>query len=160
MELDLKLILTHILGFAITVWILARFAWKPILRILQDRREKIKSEFDHIEAGKAALAKTVEGYEAKLKEIDNLARQKLAEAVNEGHKMAAEIREQGRHEAREIINRAKAELERDVQKARAALKEDMIRMTIAAAEKIISTKLDDTDHRRLVAGFLDRVEKA
>jgi len=160
MEIDLKLILTHILGFVITVWILAKFAWKPILRILQDRREKIKSEFDHIETDKAALAKTVEGYEVKLKEIDSLARQKLAEAVNEGHKMAAEIREQGRHEAKEIINRAKAELERDVQKARAALKEDMIRMTIAAAEKIISTELDDADHRRLVAGFLDRVEKA
>lgn len=160
MELDYKLILTHMLGFVITVIILKSFAWKPLLGLLEERRQKIKSEFDGIEAGKTEVADLKAGYEAKLKDIENLSRQKLTEAVNEGQKIAAELKEQGRDEAKEIVNRAKAELERDVDKARVALKEDMVSMTIAAAEKIISSKLDDEQNRRLISDFIDSVEKA
>jgi F-type H+-transporting ATPase subunit b len=147
-------------GFIITVLILKKFAWKPILGILEERRQKIKSEFDKIESGKNEVAEIKADYEAKLKDIDNLSRQKLTEAVNEGQKIAADIKEQGRDEAKEIITRAKAELERDVEKARVALKEDMVSVTIAAAEKIISSKLDETENRRLIEDFIDGVEKA
>ncbi|MEZ5357898.1 MAG: F0F1 ATP synthase subunit B [Candidatus Zixiibacteriota bacterium] len=157
---DWQAILTHVVGFVITVLVLKKFAWGPILGILSERREKIKSEFDHIASEKNEIAKTKADYEAKLKDIDNLARQKLTEAVNEGQKVAAEIKEQGRDEAKEIITKAKAELDREVEKARAGLKEDMVKMTIAAAGKIISKNLDEKENRRLIAGFIDGVEKA
>jgi F-type H+-transporting ATPase subunit b len=160
MNLDYQLILTHIVGFVITVLILKKFAWKPILGILNERRQKIKAEFDSIENQKAETAKIKADYEAKLKDIDAISRQKLTEAINEGHRIAGEIREQGRHEAREIISRAKAELERDVIKARATLKKDMVDMTITAAEKIIAARLDEPENRRLIAEFIDRVEGA
>jgi len=160
LNLDIKLILTHAVGFIITVWILKKFAWKPILSIFEERRQKIKDEFDGIESTKAEVAEIKADLEAKLKDIDNISRQRLTEAVNEGQKIAAEIKESGRKEAKDIITRAKAELERDVEKARAALKEDMVGMTIAAAEKVISAKLDEPEHRRLVSDFIDNVERA
>lgn len=158
--MDWKLIATHVFGFVIMVWVLKKFAWGPILGILAERREKIISEFDNIESGKAEIAQTKEDYEAKLKDIDNLARQKLTEAVNEGQQIAAEIKEKGRDEAKDIIDNAKAQLDRDVEKARAALKEDMVNMTISAAEKIISAKVDEPENRRLISNFIDGVEKA
>lgn len=160
MDINIQLILTHILGFAITVFILAKFAWKPILKVMNERREKIKSEFDHIESEKTSVSDLKTDYEDKLKDIDNLSRQKMTEAINEGQKVAAEIKTQSQTEAKEIINRAKAELERDVDKARAALKEDMVKMTMMAAEKIITTKLDETEHRRLISEYIDNIEKA
>jgi len=160
MELDFKLILTHILGFLITVWILGKFAWKPLLGIMEERRAKIKAEFDRIESEKADVAKVKADYDAKLKDIDNLSRQKLNEAVDEGRKIAAEIKEKGRQESQAIIDRAKDELKQEVGKARVTLKEDMVSMTIAAAEKIISSKLDDKENRRLIADYIDTVEKA
>ena len=159
MELNLQLILTHIIGFVITVVILKKFAWGPLMGILEERRQKIKSEFDNIEAGKAEVADIKADLEGKLKDIDNLSRQRLTEAVNEGQRIAAEIKEDGRKEAKDIITRAKEELQRDVEKARAALKEDMVSITIAAAEKVISARLDESENRRLVADFIDNVEK-
>jgi len=159
MEIHFDQILTHIVGFVITVLILKKFAWKPILGILQERRDKIKSEFDQIESDRTEVAKVRADYEAKMKDIENISRQKLTEAVNEGQKIAAEIKEQGREEAKEIIDRAKAELDRDVEKARAALKQDMVSMTVAAAEKIISARMDDQENRRLISEFIDRAEK-
>ncbi len=159
MELNLQLIITHIIGFVVTVWILKKFAWGPLMGILEERRQKIKSEFDDIETGKAELADIKADFEAKLKDIDNLSRQRLTEAIKEGQRVAAEIKEDGRKEAKGIITRAKEELHRDVEKARAALKEDMVSITIAAAEKVISARLDDRENRRLVAEFIDNVEK-
>lgn len=160
MNLDVKLILTHIVGFLITVWILRRFAWKPLLGLMEQRRQKIKDEFDGIEAQKADIVKIKSDFEAKLKDIDNLSRQKLSEAVNEGRKIAAEIKEKGRQESQEIIDRAKKELAHEVEKARVVLKEDMIRMTMAATEKIITTRLDEKEHGRLISEYIDGVEKA
>ena len=160
MELDYKLILTHIVGFLITVWILKKFAWKPLLGIMEERRQKIQSEFNKIESDKSDVAKVRADYELKLKDIDNLSRQKLNEAVNEGRKIAAEIKEKGRQESQAIIDRAKDELQQEIGKARVTLKEDMVSMTIAAAEKIISSKLDDKENRRLIGDYIDSVEKA
>lgn len=160
LNLDFKLILTHAVGFIITVLILRKFAWKPILDIFEERRQKIKAEFDGIESTKAEVAEIRADLESKLKDLDNLSRQKLTEAVSEGQKIAADIKEQGRKEAKEIISRAKAELERDVEKARVSLKQDMVNMTITAAEKIISASLDEAENRRLVSEFIDNVERA
>jgi F-type H+-transporting ATPase subunit b len=160
MNLDWKLILTHIVGFVITVWILKRFAWKPLLALMEERRQKIKAEFDRIADKNAEVDRARAEYEAKVREIDNLSRQKLAEAVKEGQKVAAEIKEHGRQEAKEIIDHAKAELGREVDKARVTLKEDMVRITIGAAEKIIATKLDEREHRRLISDVIDGMEKA
>lgn len=160
MELDWLLILTHMLGFVIMVLLLKKFAWKPILGILEERRNKIKSEFEHIDQEKTEVSEVKADLEAKLKDIDNISRQKLNEAVSEGQKIAAEIKEQGREEAKEIIERAKAELARDVEKARAQLKEDMVNITVAAAEKLIRSRLDATEHRRMISEFIDGVEKA
>lgn len=160
MSPDWKLILTHMAGFITTVLILKKFAWVPILGILNERREKIKSEFDNIEAGKADVVSQKEDYDDKLRDIDNLARQKLTEAVNEGQKIAAEIKADGQNDAKQIIERAKDEAERDKAKARVAMKDEMVKTTIAAAEKIISAKMDDEQNRRLISDFIDGVEKA
>jgi F-type H+-transporting ATPase subunit b len=41
-----QMLLTHAVGFVIAVWILKRYAWKPILNILEERRQKIQADFD------------------------------------------------------------------------------------------------------------------
>ena len=46
MNLVWQQVLTQIIGFLIVLWVLKRFAWKPILALLEERRQKIKNEFD------------------------------------------------------------------------------------------------------------------
>jgi len=160
MDLQWQQLLTHLVGFVITVWLLKRFAWKPLLAIMEERRSKIKSEFDHIEAEKADVARLTAKYEAKLKDIEAERRAKLVEAVNEGKKIAKEIEAGARVEAMRTGEKARDELLRDVAKAKVQLKNDMVVMTITAAEKIISERLDDAKHRELIGNFIDNVEKA
>lgn len=159
MDLQWQQLLTHTIGFLITVWLLKKYAWGPLLAIMEERRNKIKSEFDSIEAEKEKVADMAAAYETKLKDIDADRRARLVEAVNEGKKIAKEIEAEARVEALAKSEKAQAELERDVAKAKVQLKNDMVNMTITAAEKIINEKLDDAKHRELIGGFLDNVEK-
>lgn len=160
MNFELQQLLTHAVGFLITVWLLKRFAWGPLLAIMEERRKKIADEFEAIDQEKNFVAGMRADYEAKLKQIESERRQKLVEAVNEGKKIAEDIKAQAREEARQIAHKAKDDLEREVAKARVQLKEEMVSITMTAAEKILHEKLDDAKHRQLIGRFIDGVEKA
>ncbi len=160
MDLQWQQLVTHLVGFVITVWLLKKFAWAPLLLLLEERRNKIAGEFQTIENEKQKIADLETEYEAKLKEIDSVRRQKLTEAVNEGKRIAEEMRVTAREEAREIVQKARADLDRDVAKAKVQLKEEMIAITMSAAEKILHEKLDDAKHRELIGNYIDNVEKA
>ncbi|MCP4684845.1 MAG: F0F1 ATP synthase subunit B [bacterium] len=158
--LDPKQILTHALGFVIFVWIMKRFAWGPLLGLMEERRNKIAGEFEQIEKDKAEVAAVTADYEAKLKEIDGERREKLVEAVDEGKKMAAEIKATAQDEVKGLHEKAKADLQRDVAKAKVQLRDEMIAMTMTAAEKVVHEKMDDDKHRQLIGRFIDNLGRA
>lgn len=157
---ELPQLVTHAVGFLITFLVLKKFAWGPLLNLMEERRNKIASEFDSIEQEKERVNELTSDYEAKLKDIDAERRARLVEAVDEGKKIAEEIKASAREDAIKSSDKAKVELERDVAKAKVQLKNDMVAMTVAAAEKLIDEKLDDDRHRKLIGDFIDNLEKA
>lgn len=158
LDLNWGLIVTQIIGFLLTVWILKAFAWKPLLKMLDDRKEKIIGDISGAEKIRADAESLLDDYNDKLRDIEAEARSKIQEAVSDGNRIAAEIREQAREEARLIVEKSREELSRDLAKARVELRDDMVGMAITAAEKIISTKLDETEQRRLLEDFLKEVD--
>lgn len=159
MILQWQQLLTHLVGFVITVWILKKFAWGPLLNIMEERRNKIAAEFKTIEDGKAKVAEMTATYEGKLRDIEQERRAKLVEAVHDGKKISEQIKAAARDEAKRITDKAKEELERDVAKAKVQLKQDMVAITITAAEKLVRERLDDPKHRELVGSYIDSLEK-
>jgi F-type H+-transporting ATPase subunit b len=159
LKIEIPQLITHIIGFLILLWLLKRYAWKPLLALLDERRERIKNSFIDIEnKQKQAEALNAE-YQAKLRDIDTEARRRLNEAVVDGEKVAAKIKEDARGEAKEMLVRTKAEIEQDLAKAKVQLKNDVVAMTIAATEKIIHERLDTPKQRELIGRFIDDIEK-
>ena len=159
MKLIWQEILTHIFGFLIILILLRIFAWKPILKLLDERKKRIASEFDNIEKAKQEMAKLREEYEVKLKEIDLEARKRIQEAIAEGQKMAADLQVEAREEAKKVLDRAKENIELEVAKAKVELRDDIVNMAILATEKIINERLDDAKHKELIVEFIEGVEK-
>jgi F-type H+-transporting ATPase subunit b len=160
MELFLPQIITHSIGFILVVLLLKKFAWGPLTDMLEERREKIVSEFREIEYQKKDVENQKAQYDDKLKEIEGERREKLLEGVNEGQKIANELKATAQNEAKELITRAKAESEREVTKAKAQLKKDMVDITLVAAEKMLNEKLTEEKDRQLVGGFIDKIQQA
>jgi F-type H+-transporting ATPase subunit b len=160
MSIEWQQILTHLVGFIIVVWLLKKYAWGPLLAIMEERRNKIVDEFKEIDDEKAKVAELTTEYEARLKDIDNERRVKIVEAVEEGKSVAAGIKANAQKEVKELNVKAKADLEREVAKAKVQLRNQMIALTMTATEKVIKEKLTDEKHRELIGGFIDGLEKA
>ena len=155
--IDYRQVLTQILGFLILVGVLRRYAWGPLLGMLEARREKIAGEFREADRLKGEAQDMKGRYELELRGIEAHARQRLQEAVAEGQKLAAEIKAQAQAEAAHRLERAAEEIAREREKAKELLKEQMVLLSMRAAEKILRQKLDDPAQRKLIGTFIDEV---
>ena len=158
MDLDIRQILTQIVAFLIMLWVLKRYAWKPLLGILDERRERIEAEFNSLADQEAHLNFIREDYEGKLKEIDAEARQRIQDAVAEGRKISREIQEEAQENARAILSKAKVDIATEMDNAKKELKDELVGIVVAATEKILQQKLDRSTHDKLIADFVDQVE--
>jgi F-type H+-transporting ATPase subunit b len=150
MNLEIQQILTQIVAFLVMFWILKKFAWKPLLNLMEERKNIIQSEFDSIEEQKKEVKKLTDTYHDKLEEIDSLAKTTIQEAVNKGHKIAQEIENETRNRVAMILNKAQTEMETEISQAKNQLKNAVIKMALTATEKIIQEKLDPTKHQKLI----------
>lgn len=155
MNLEIQQILTQALGFLILLFLLKKFAWKPLLSLLDERREKISSEFRNIDRTKTELSRLEQDYKARLADIDTQARQRIQEAISEGQRISVEIQEKAREEARKSLNKAKENIEFEVAKARVEIRNQIATLAIKAAEKVIKEELTEERHMRLVTDFID-----
>ena len=154
---DIPQVVTQILGFLIMVWALRRYAWGPLLAMLEARREKIAGEFKEADRQRGEALELKARYEADLKGVEAQARQRISEAVAEGQRVAAEIKTQAHKDATVRLERAAEEIVREREKAKEILKEQIIGLSLRTAEKILRQKLDDPAQRRLAGEFIDEV---
>jgi len=152
-------IVAQIVNFLILLLILRIFLWKRVLAILEQRREKIASEFKKIEDAHAQVARRQAEYEAKFAAIEVEAEKKIQEAIAEGRKITDEVRKKAHEEAQEIIKNAKANIQHELSHAKEELKDRIIDLTIAAAESVIEDRLTEEEDRRLVKDFLNRMDE-
>ena len=159
MQLIWSQVVTHIIGFLIAVFILRKYAWGPLLRMLEERRQKIEGEFKAIDEGKREAGALKAEYEGQLRTIEVQARARIQEGAQEGQRLKTEIEAEGRDEARELLARARDEIERERDKAHVTLRNDMVEMVIGATEKLLRERLDDQKHRQLITEFIASLDQ-
>ncbi len=158
LQLDLQQILSQAISFVLLVLILKRFAWRPLLGILDTRRAHIEEELRQIAQSKAELVQLQAEYTQRLAKIDEEARAKIQQAILEGKRIAIEVQEQGRQQAQAIVMKSKETVELELAKAKVSLRDEMATMTLAAVERILQQKLDPTADRHLVDTVLAELE--
>ena len=153
----LPIALTHLAGFLLFIWVIKRFAVGPVMRVLDERREKIAGHFDQIEAAEKRVAALKDEYEKRIEGIDEEAHRRMTEEVNRGRRIAEEIAENARREAANIIESARANIQIQIAQARVQIKDEVIALTLAAAEKLIRERLDTAKHREMIGAFIDEL---
>ena len=150
----MKLLITNVIAFLILLFILRKFAWGPILGMLDARKDKIRADYEAAQS-KVDEAETLRtDFEDKLASIQSTERERVQEAVKRGEDLAKTLEGEARAKASGILEKANADLDRDVSEARIALRKEVVDMAIQAAEMLVKEKLDDDKHRQLVEGFI------
>ena len=159
MNISIQEILTQAVAFILLVWVLKRMAWKPLLALLDERREKIRKSFEEIEQTKKDLEALKADYERSQARIEETARQKIQEGIDEGKRIARELQEESRREARRILEKAKEDIQLEVAKAKVTLRNEIADLTLAATERLLEEKLDETKDKEIVLNFIEDLEK-
>lgn len=158
MDIRFDVLVTQIIGFLIVLWVLRRFAWGPVLGMLEERRMRIAGEVAASERLRREAEALKADYENQLRTIETQARERIQQAVVEGQKIAEEIRTTAQAEARSIAEKSRANLELDVKKARVELREEIVALALGAAERLLKERLDAKEQGRVVERFLDELE--
>ena len=145
-----QLLLSNIISFVIVCWLLQKFAYKPIIDVLEERRQKIAEGLQNAEKIKQQLA------DAETRHAEILARangeaQKMIEEARASAAAIAEKRQQDAiAEAESIIAKAKEAIELERTRVFAELRGEVARLVVATTGKVLAKVLTDDDQKRLM----------
>ena len=148
-------VIVQLIAFIIVFWTLKKFAWKPLLKSVQARRERIQNEFEKIEASNREIEKLKKEYQTCLQKIEEETRKRLQEAVEEGRQSAHLIENQARQEAKRILEKAQLNIQLEVEKVRIELRRQIADLAIKASEQILKEKVDEARHRKMMMDFIE-----
>lgn len=154
---DFGLIFWTILTFLALAWVLRKFAWKPILAIIDARDKAIREALEESKQARAAADEAL----ARNRELQAQARGEAAKIVAEGQKEAERVRSEilakARAESSVAIEQGRRQIEYETKQAVAELKGTVVQVALDAAGKLIQSSLDEAKHRRLVEEYLDKL---
>ncbi len=144
-----KLFLSQVISFVIVVLLLRRFAYKPILAILEERRRKIEEGQLNAEKIKKELAEAEKRYQEILAKA-NADAQKM---IDEARESAAHLSERKQQEAitaaEQIIAKAQEAAAIEHERTMESLKHELGRLVVETTAKVTEKVLTQEDHRRL-----------
>ncbi len=147
-------VIWHTVNFLLLLLILQRFLYKPILRMLDERSNRIRENLTHAEQVRGETERLKREAEEILSNTFKEAQDILARRQREAEQILAEARQVAREEAQLLLTQAQAEIAQDRDKAFAELRGQIADLVVLAAAKVISRSLDDAAHRGLIEEFL------
>jgi F-type H+-transporting ATPase subunit b len=144
--------------FAGLVFLLGKFAWGPILKMVDEREKGIQSALDQAAQRNAEAAKLLDEHKAQLADARRQASELIQEGRVAGENVRKEIEEKARVEAQAIVDRARNEIGRERDAALQALRKEYVELALAAASKLIQENLDQPKDRALVERYLGEMD--
>jgi F-type H+-transporting ATPase subunit b len=141
--------IAQVISFAIVAFILHRFAYKPVLAILEERRKRIAEGLANAEKIKAELARA----EAQRQEVLAQANAQATKFIEEARAAAARVQEQETQKAiaaaEQIINKAREAAAQDHARMLVELKREVGRLVVQTTAAVTGKVLTSEDQKRL-----------
>ena len=137
-------LIAQVLNFLFLVFILAKFAYKPVINMMEDRKNKIKLKAEYA-AQLAAVRQEAQSI------IENA--RKTAQSVHD--KIIAETKE----EQEQIVASAKDAILLEKQQALGEVRAQVIKLSLVAAGKILEQKLNSAEDEKLAGSVVDKIMK-
>lgn len=147
-----------LLVFAAVVFILGKYAWPPLMRVLAEREKTIRESLEDAKREREEAERVLEKYTRQIEQ----ARSEASGIVDAGRRNAEEVgrrvQAQTRQEAAQMVERAKREIRLATGAAKKEVYDLAAELAVAVAGRIIRKKLSPQDHKELVQESLERMQ--
>lgn len=150
-DLSLGTILAQMLNFFILVWLLARFAYKPLLAMMTERKERIAKDLEAAEKFKADYAAQISNARVEAQQIVEKA---IQEAENTTREQLATAREQIEQEK----NRARQDIAIERDRAMNSLRNEVVSLSVAMAGKVVAKDMNSETNTKLIEDAIRQLD--
>lgn len=152
-------LIAQMLNFLVLVVLLRMFAYKPIVKVLKEREERIANSIKKADDDAAAAEATLKDYQEQLAGARSKAQDIMDKAEKRAQEEHAASIQETRHEIEQMKQNAQQEIQRERAQAVEKLKGEVVTLSLAAAEKIVSKKIDAAENEALIQEFIDQLDK-
>lgn len=147
-------ILFSLLNLALLYFVVRRFLYRPVKKMLDARQSTIEGDYEKAREAKEKALSDQKAYEEKLLCAEKEAEQVIAGAVTTAGRREEEILNKAREKAGGILRQAEADAALEKKKSEDAIKEEIVLVSSLLTEKMLEREVSLADHRKLIDSFL------
>ena len=145
---EIGLIFWHTLSFLILMFLLAKFAWKPVMKAIKDRESSITSALESADKARLEMARLTNENEQLLIQARAERDEILKEAKTLQDKIVSEAKNEAQNEGAKMIAQARREIEDQKNKALAEVKEQVSTLSLDIARKLLEKEFEDPQQQK------------
>jgi F-type H+-transporting ATPase subunit b len=153
--INMPTLLAQLINVAILFGLLYLVAYKPIMRMLDERSRKVKESMEQTEFIKQQAERAEAEAEKRIEAAGKEGEEVVVRAMRTGDEIKREAQQQSKREAETLITRARAEIQHERDEAIGDLRKEFADLTVMAAGKVIDRTLDKKAHRRIIDKVLE-----
>jgi F-type H+-transporting ATPase subunit b len=139
---DTGLMVWTVVTFLALVFILAKFAWKPILDGINQREQKIRGDIERAEKSQSEAEQLRRDYETQLAQAQKTVQDLVAQARQDAEKARGELVAAAKSESEKILEKGRKDLANETDRLRSQLRSEVADLSLSVAEKILGRSVD------------------
>ncbi|MBQ4067130.1 MAG: F0F1 ATP synthase subunit B [Clostridia bacterium] len=156
-SVNLWQILISLANLLIIFLILKKFLYKPVKKVMEERRQAIDSDYSEAAEAKRQALSDKKAYEEKLSGANGEAERIIRSAVEAASFREKEMMDEARAKADGILRKAEADVVLERKKAEADIRREIVEVSTLVSEKMLRREMSADDHKRLVDSFIDSI---
>lgn len=160
LSVDATLLWATLVVFALFAWILGKFAWGPLLKIVDDREKSIREQVDAAQLAAAEAKDLLARHQEMLKGAGREREEILQKAVREAEQVRTDLVARARADADQVVARAREQMGREKDQAIADLRAQVADLAVEAASRIVKSSLTEEAQRKLVDDYIRDLPRA
>jgi F-type H+-transporting ATPase subunit b len=139
-----------IVCFLVALFVLKRYAFGPIQKLIDDRRERIQRALEEADAAREEARNLLEEHRKLIGQARGEAEEILSEARQVGQAMQARVKEETEADRKRRLEETSRQIDAETRRALEQIRAEVAELSLVAAEKVTRKSLNDADQRRLI----------
>ena len=144
------LMIWTLIAFGITFYVLKRFAFGPIQKTIDERRERIRAAVEEADKARAEARELLEQHRALIAQARSESGEILAEARKVADSQLARVRAEAEAERQRRLEEIRKQIDAETARAIDQIRTEVADLTLEATERVVGKVLDAADQRRLI----------
>jgi len=149
--------LIQLFFFLLLLALVKKFAWGPLIDMMEKRENYVANEIDAAEQSRAEAEKSAKEAAAELNQVRQEAQKMIEDAKTAGIKQEQDIIESARQEADRIKKQAQADIQNEKEQAIQALQAQVASLSVLVASKVIEKEINAQDQEQFIDNYIKEV---